>query len=333
MNMNLEDLGDSDGWSKKDLVTLLQAEGTLQEQLFDRARAVRKAEGLDNILLRGVIEISNFCRKKCGYCAMNATNPELDRYRMDAAEIMTIAGEIKEAGINVAFLQSGQDPLSDPVVEQVIPRIRRELNMHVLLCLGEKSKQEYQKFADLGADSYIIKFETSNPDIADQVIHTPVKKRLQAIRWVQDAGLKLGTGNIIGLPNQTLENLAEDIQLACSLKPDFVSSAPFIPSNNTQLQDMPTGSFDYTLNTMAILRILLKNVRIPAISALESIKPGGQVMGFNAGANIMTINFTPAARRQKYIIYKKGRFVVKLDHARKVIEQSGLEVFQEPGLS
>jgi len=333
MSKNLENYGDYDNWSKDDLIELLQAEGVLQEQLFRKAREVRQEAGLNNVLLRGVIEISNYCQKRCEYCAMNCTNNQLNRYRMEPDEIMSIVKEIKNQGIQVAFLQSGQDPLSDSIVEKLIPRIRNEFNMQVLLCLGEKSKEEYQKFADLGAESYIIKFETSDPVISEETLHTPKKKRLQCIHWVKESGMKLGTGNIVGLPGQTLKNIAEDILLACELDPDFVSCAPLIPSQNTPLENMPTGDLNLTLNTMALMRIFLKRARIPAISALESIKKGGQVMGLNAGANIITINFTPAEIRQKYVIYKSGRFVVKMDHAMNVISQAGLRVAQEPELN
>ncbi len=329
MNAKIEELEEMKSLSKEDIISLLKAEGAEQEQLFQTARDVRKAHGIDNVLLRGVIEISNFCQKKCDYCAMNCNNAEIVRYRMDADEIIAVAADIKKAGIKVAFLQSGQDPLSDSIVEEVIPRIKKELDMNVLLCLGEKKEEQYRKFKELGADSYIIKFETSDPVISEQTLHTPKQERDQCIQWVKSAGLKLGTGNIIGLPNQNLEHLAEDILYACSLEPDFVSSAPFIPSKNTPLENTPVGDCNLTLNTMAILRILLKDIRIPSISALEGIRKGGQVMGLNAGANIITINFTPEATRQKYVIYKKGRFVVKMEHALKTIEQAGLKILQE----
>lgn len=325
----VENYGKSDNWSKETIINLLQADGALQQNLFAKARKIRRKYNINDVLLRGVIEISNYCQKKCDYCAMGCSNPHLERYRMGPDEILNVARKIKEAGINVAFLQSGQDPLSDHIVEEVIPRIRHELGMRVLLCLGEKDRQVYKQYADLGAESYIIKFETSDPAISTATLHTPHEKRLQCIHWVKEAGMKLGTGNIIGLPNQTLESLAEDIQLACELQPSFVSSAPFIPSHNTPLSNHQTGDLNLTLNTMALLRILLKTVRIPAISALETIQQGGQVMGLNAGANIITVNFTPDAIRQKYVIYKKGRFVVKLDHTKKIIEQAGLRVIQE----
>jgi biotin synthase len=130
----------------------------------------------------------------------------------------------------------------------------------------------------------------------------------------------------VGLPHQTLDMLVDDIRLALEIRPDFVSSSPFIPNENTPLESLPYGNLNYTLNTMAIYRIALKTPLIPTVSALEKIQPGGQLMGFNAGANVITINFTPKNFQEKYLIYSQKRFVVRLDHALEILRQAGLKV-------
>jgi biotin synthase len=311
--------------TKAELVELLQVRGELQQELFRRARLVRKNNGLDNVLVRGVIEISNFCQKNCDYCAMRAVNQDLDRYRMSAEEILAIAAEIRKANISIAFLQSGQDRQCDSTIAEVIPEIKK-MGLHVLLCLGERPKEVYDRFAELGADSYILKFETSDPKAYQNIAHTSLSRRLECLTWLREAGYQIGTGNIVGLLGQTLETLAEDILLAQKIRPDFVSASPFIPNGNTPLEKLPYGDLDLTLNTLAIYRILLPTARIPTVSALEKIQKGGQLMGFNAGANIMTINFTPPRRRDLYTIYSDKRFVVSLDHAVNTIEQAGLKM-------
>lgn len=146
------------------------------------------------------------------------------------------------------------------------------------------------------------------------------------MKWIRDAGMKIGTGNIIGLLHQSIESLVSDIRLAFEFKPDFVSTAPFIPNQDTPLQDQPFGDINLTLNTMAILRIGLKDALIPAVSALEYICTGGQLMGLNAGANVMTINFTPKLFRENYNIYTKDRFIVTLDHTINIAKKAGLKV-------
>ncbi|AKG22934.1 biotin synthase BioB [Calothrix sp. 336/3] len=322
-----EELIDIRRLTKSELIRLIQAEGELQEQLFRQARQARHESGADQVLLRGVIEISNFCQKNCDYCAMRVVNKNLDRYRLQPEEILAIAAEIKKTNtISTIFLQAGQDPQCDAILAEVIPEIKRQYNLNVLLCLGERPRDVYFKFAELGADSYILKFETSDPQLYQEIAHTPLLRRLQCIRWLQEAGFKVGTGNIVGLPHQTLETLADDILLALDIQPDFVSSSPFIPNQNTPLENIGYGNLNWTLNTMAIYRIALPSALIPTVSALEKIQTGGQLMGLNAGANVLTINFTPQTAREKYVIYSEQRFVVSLEHARKAINRAGLQI-------
>jgi biotin synthase len=313
--------------SKQELIELLQAQGSLQQQLFRQARVIRNKSGGDRVLLRGVIEVSNFCQKNCDYCAMRASNQSLDRYRMSAEEILAIAQEIADTKIiSTLFLQGGQDRYCDAILEEVIPEIKKRYDLSILLCLGERPKDVYFRFAELGADSYILKFETSDANLYHAISHTPLERRLQCIAWLQEAGIKVGTGNIVGLPGQTLDTLAEDIQLAIAISPDFVSSSPFIPNQDTPLERLPDGDVNLTLNMLALYRIVLPSALIPTVSALEKIQKGGQLMGLNAGANVMTINFTPSQRRGKYRIYSKERFVVSYEHALRTIESAGLQV-------
>ncbi len=310
---------------KEDILRLLTCQGEEQQALFRAARAVRQAAGMDVVKLRGVIEISNYCQKSCDYCAIRPQNKEMVRYRMDVETILAITEEIVAEGITTVFLQAGQDPKSDAFVYEVIPRIRAR-GVNVLLNLGEKPRETYARYVAAGADSYILKFETSSPDLYQAIVGTPLAKRLECARWIKEVGMKLGTGNIIGLPGQTLDTLVEDILLAREMQPDFVSSSPFIPNENTPLEHLDVGDLQLTLNSIAICRLLFPYALIPAVSALEKISKGGQQMGLNAGANVLTINFTPKDFRDKYAIYSKERFVVSLDHARATVGTAGLRV-------
>lgn len=298
----------------------------MQQELFRQARAVRHQYFGDEIKLRGVIEMSNICQKNCDYCAMRRSNSALKRFRLDVETIIAVAKSIREAGISTIFLQAGQDPHCDQMLERVIPAITNDLGAELLLNVGERSKETYERFVLLGAKSFILKFETSDAAGYENIVHGPLDTRIQCMKWIRDAGMKIGTGNIIGLPHQSMESLTSDIQLAFKFKPDFVSVAPFIPNQGTPLEDQPFGDINLTLNTMAILRIGLKKALIPSVSALEYIRTGGQLMGLNAGANVLTINFTPRSYRVHYNIYARDRFVVTFNHAINTAKTGGLKV-------
>jgi biotin synthase len=303
---------------------LIQAQGETQEWLFRSARQARQGAGVDPVTLRGVIEFSSFCQKNCNYCAMRASNQELERYRMTAEDLLAIAAEIHRAGIPIIFFQGGQDRASDPMLMEVIPEIRRRYDLEILLCLGERPRSIYEKFAELGANSYILKFEIGNPQLHQAVINTPLEWRVRCIRDLQALGYRVGTGNIVGMPGQTLDNLVEDIELIQELDTDFFSSSPFIPNANTPLEGASMGDVMTTLNIMAIYRLLKPQALIPTVSALEKILPDGQLMGLNAGANVMTINFTPNQQRDQYHIYSDRRFIVSYNHAIETVQRAGL---------
>ncbi|MDR1532984.1 MAG: radical SAM protein [Clostridiales bacterium] len=318
-------------FTKADIVKLLLAEGEAQQELFARAREARERIFRRNLKVRGVIEISNACVKNCDYCAMRRENVSLDRYYLDPETILTAARQIVEAGISTVFLQSGQNPKCDKLLCQVIPEIAADCG-EVLLCAGEKEPAVYEAYKAAGATSYILKFEASNPALYETVTHSEAGRRLACARYIREAGMKLGTGNIIGLPGQTIDDIAEDILFAISLNPDFVSASPFIANKGTPFENMPAGGINLVLNTIAILRIAMPYALIPTVSALEYISPGalgptsGQAAGLLAGANVITVNFTPKASRDKYAIYASDRFVVGLAHARRTAERAGMDI-------
>ncbi len=307
------------------LTELLYAKGERQEELFAVARRVRKEAGADTVHLRGVVEISNHCQKKCDYCAMRVNNRDLERSRVSEETVMELATAITEMGIKTVFLQAGQEPGIDKMVDSVIPKIRK-MGAEVLLCLGEKTQEIYNRWAALGATSYILKFEIADDQFYREVIHAEPAKRKQALKWLQESGLKVGTGNIMGLPNQTIQHILADLRYAIQVKPDFVSSSPFIPNEDTPLEDDGCGDVDMTLNLMAIWRIALRTPLIPTVSALERIRARGQLEGLEAGANVITINFTPKSMRDKFQIYSDHRFIVSMTHATSIVEEAGLRL-------
>src|SRR5262249_21966057 len=143
-----EPMSERPQFSRADLSRLLTATGDVQQELFRRARAVRRDETGDEVVLRGVIEISSYCQKHCDYCSMRATNKKADRYRLTAEQILETVAEMRHFPISTTFFQAGQDPRIDALLEEVIPAIKYDLGMNVLLCLGERPRHVYQRFAE-----------------------------------------------------------------------------------------------------------------------------------------------------------------------------------------
>ncbi len=77
--------------------------------LWRRADAVRKEFAVDEVHLRGLIEVSNCCVRQCAYCGLRAGNARLDRYRMSADEVFACAAEAHRLELGTVVLQSAED--------------------------------------------------------------------------------------------------------------------------------------------------------------------------------------------------------------------------------
>ncbi|ELR99205.1 radical SAM protein [Gloeocapsa sp. PCC 73106] len=299
-----EEFTDIEYLTKREIVELLRAEGQLQKSLFNRAKAIRSEVGIDTVKLRGIIKIAGY-------------GEDLEKYYLNRQAILAIAKQIKAAHLDTVMLECGQNEDCNSTLEEIIPILKNDLKLRVVLALGERSKEDYKKYAELGVDSYLLKFQTSDPILAENVLQTPLKRRLRCLNFLQQLEFKVETGNFIGLPGQTLENIAEDILLTMEINPTLISCSPFITNESSPEQ------INLVLNTMAIYRLALKKSSIVAVNDLEKLKPEGQLMGLNAGANLLNINFTPAKFGQQYAIHSHQRFIISLEHALNTINRAG----------
>jgi biotin synthase len=297
----------------------------MQENLFAGARATRDKTFGRKVMLWGTIEASSHCRGDCECCGMRRSNRLLDRYRLSSREIIQAAEAAKDDGLKTIFMQSGEDVDMDKILMEAIPSIRKNLGLAVILCIGNREKSTYHEFKNSGVEGFMLKFETSNPVLFKKLRHEPLEERLERIAWLKELGFKVGTGNIIGIPGQDAENIAEDLELAARLHPNYISATPMIPNENTPLEGAQRGNLATTLNAIAIYRIMLKGAFIQSTSALEILKTGGQTSGLNAGANLITVNYTPEGFSSRYPVYSKNRLVVSLSRALETIDRAGLK--------
>lgn len=311
--------------SNDEIKKMLQFRGLDQERLHKTARGLREQHFGARIVVRAVIEITNACIVNCSYCPMRSDN-KIDRYYLSEAVILGICKEIKKIGIKVVFLQAGEVPGTTKATISLIPKIRDlfQGNVEILLCLGNKSYEEYLALKNCGANSYILKFETSNTDLYQSLKDENIQDRLECLKNLQSLDYKVGTGFIANLPGQGLDGLVEDIVFASNADTEMVSVSPFIPAVGTPLQSSPTADFNVTLNALAILRILNPKSLIPTVSALEQMQEDGQYLGIMAGANVITINFSPTNQMSNYPIYGKDRFIVKPSHVFNILKRANL---------
>ncbi|HQP91795.1 MAG TPA: [FeFe] hydrogenase H-cluster radical SAM maturase HydE [Candidatus Omnitrophota bacterium] len=273
--------------------------------LFSFADNVRRHYCGDGILLRGIVEFSSFCARACFYCGLNRNNRTLKRYRLNKEQALECAETIKKSGIKTIVLQSGEDDSLDAYwLSDCIREIKNKFELAVTLCVGEKSLDEYRLWKNAGADRYLLKIETTNEKLYSSLHPGMVfENRLKCLRILKDLGYQVGCGNLVGLKGQTLRDIAEDILFFKRENFDMIGIGPFIPHSKTELKDEPAGKPDLALKTLAVARIVLKDVHLPATTALGSLDEDFRLDGLKAGANVVMPNFTPMPYRKDYEIY------------------------------
>lgn len=320
----LKKIEDGEDIDLKDIIVLLSTEGKAEkEALYHAADRMRKEIVGDTVDIRGAIEFSNYCKKDCKYCGIRKSLKNLDRYRMTEDEIMEVVYRLNDLGLKTVILQSGEDLWwTEEKISSLIKRIKSETGMNITLSIGERPREEYELYRKLGANNFLLKIETTNKELF-KYIHPDddFKHRIECSKWLKELGYLNGSGNIIGLPGQRVEDIAKDILFFKDMGINMIGIGPFVPSKGTPFENYPQGDIDMTLKTVAVTRIVCKRVFIPATTALASLDPDGQTKALKAGANTIMLINTPHKYRYNYQIYS-DKNMVDLKSAFKAVEES-----------
>lgn len=293
--------------TRQELTALIASRGEEAQHLRDFAvRTARERFGR-SIFVRGLIEISSYCKNNCYYCGLRASNATAERYRLTDEQILECCQAGYKAGIRTFVLQGGEDNYwSDERLVPLVTAIRAEFSdAAITLSLGERSDESYRALRTAGADRYLLRHEAANRELYE-AIH-PAKmsydNRIACIKSLLAAGYQTGMGMMIGVPEQSVEDIAADLELIATLRPQMVGIGPFIPHPATPFAEHPAGDIELTLNTIAIVRLLLPDALIPATTALATLSAEGHRLAIEVGANVIMPNLSPADVRGKYAIY------------------------------
>ncbi len=289
--------------SESEIVEILKND-TINELLFDTADKVRKQYVGDEVHLRGLIEFSNICRCNCFYCGLRKDNTAVQRYRMTLEEILLLAQKAKDFGYKTVVLQSGEDAYFDTDKMCRIIQEIKELDLALTLSIGEKSYEEYKAYKDAGADRYLLRIETTDRELYKK-LHPSMsfENRVRCLNDLKTLGFEVGTGCLVGLPHQSDESLARDILFFKNIDADMIGLGPFIPSPQTPLQNENGGTLIKALKVMALTRLILPDINIPATTAMETLQENGRMLALKSGANVVMPNVTDEECKQKYTIY------------------------------
>lgn len=281
----------------------------LQAYAQEKAVSIRKKIYSNHVYIRGLLEISNYCRNDCYYCGIRASNSKSQRYRLEEEEIINLCNYGYDLGFRTIVLQSGEDPyFSTDIVARIIQRVKlQHEDLRITLSLGERSYEDYKIMFDAGADRYLLRHETFDVDHYNKIHpkNMPLDKRVKCLKNLKDIGYASGIGFMVGSPYQNTSTLAKDLKFYEEFQPEMCGIGPFISHKNTPFKDMDNGSKDLTLYLLSLLRIIKPNILLPATTALGTIDKNGTYEGILAGANVIMPNITPMLERKKYSLYDK----------------------------
>lgn len=289
--------------SKAEIIELLK---NAPDELFKASDEVRKQFVGDEVHLRALIEFSNICRCNCFYCGLRCANQNADRYRLSKDEILNLAQKAVSYGYRTIVMQSGEDAyFTAEILADIIKEIKN-LNPTpaITLSIGERSFDEYKLLKDAGADRFLLRIETTDRNLYKKLHpNMDFENRIRCLKDLGDLGYEVGTGCLVGLPEQTFESLADDILFFKEINADMIGIGPFIPHKDTPLKYSEGGSFELALKVMAITRLLMPDINIPATTAMETLNPNGRLIALQSGANVVMPNATEGDYRKKYEIY------------------------------
>lgn len=287
------------------LITSCKKEET--EILFQKARDMQKKYYKNEVYSRGLIEFTDYCKNNCLYCGIRSGNTKAERYRLSQEEILSCTEEGYRLGFRTFVLQGGEDCYySAEDIGNLVSEIKKRYSdCAVTLSIGEQEREVYQYWYGCGADRYLLRHETATKEHYEK-LHPPglsFEHRIQCLYWLKEIGYQTGAGFMVGSPYQTAGHLANDLLFLKELMPHMVGIGPFIAQKDSPFANCPNGTLEETLLLLALVRLTLPHVLLPATTALGTIHPKGRELGILAGANVVMPNLSPAEVREKYQLY------------------------------
>lgn len=307
MNNLVDKLFETGDLSDDELKILIESD-EFNEPLAEAADIRRRENYGDKVYIRGLIEFTNYCRNNCYYCGIRRDNKKAERYRLTKDEILLCCDEGYRLGFRTFVMQGGEDPYySDEMICDIVSKIKsRYPDCAVTLSIGEKPRESYQAFFDAGADRYLLRHETADPEHYGK-LHPEamsLENRKRCLFDLKEIGYQVGSGFMVGSPYQTTENLISDLRFLQKLQPDMIGIGPYITHADTPFAEFKSGDVMLTLRLVSILRLMFPYALIPSTTALGTIHPQGRELGLKAGANVVMPNLSPVSVRKLYSLYE-----------------------------
>lgn len=288
---------------------LLIANRTEETREYLRQKAEAECQRVygNNVFIRGLIELTNYCKNDCYYCGIRCSNKKANRYRLNKQQILECCEIGYELGFRTFVLQGGEDPyFTDERMVDIVSAMRQKYpHCAITLSLGERSRESYQALFEAGANRYLLRHETATKQHYEQLhpAQMSFEHRMECLRTLKEIGFQTGCGFMVGSPGQTIEHIVRDLRFIKEFRPHMVGMGPFLSHHDTPFCDMPNGTAELTVYLLSIVRLLLPEVLLPATTALGTVQQDGRKQGVLAGCNVVMPNLSPLSVRKSYMLY------------------------------
>ncbi len=277
------------------------------QNLAAAADLVRREVYGDEVYIRGLIELTNYCKNNCYYCGIRRDNREVVRYRLTKSQVLACCKAGYDLGFRTFVLQGGEDPhFSTAVLCDLVESIKSAYpDCAVTLSMGEHPKEDYKAMFAAGADRYLLRHETANGCHYGQLHpkELTAENRKRCLFDLKEIGFQVGAGFMVGSPYQTADHLIEDLRFLQQLDPDMIGIGPFLPHHATPFKDGSKGDLKLTLRMLALVRLMFPHALLPSTTALSTLHPQGRILGLQAGGNVVMPNLSPPEVREHYSLY------------------------------
>lgn len=260
-----------------------------------------------NVYIRGLIEFTDYCKNDCYYCGIRRSNKNICRYRLTKQQILECCEKGYKLGFRTFVLQGGEDYFyTDEMICEIVSEIKGTFrDCAVTLSLGEKSFESYKRYYDAGADRYLLREETCSYTHYSKLHpkEMSLKNRLDCLCNLKIMGYQVGCGMMVGSPYQSVEDIILDLRFFQDFQPHMIGIGPFIPHKDTVFRNEKQGELRLTLRILAVVRLMINDILLPATTALNTISPQGRVLGFLYGCNVVMPNLSPEKAKENYILY------------------------------
>lgn len=262
----------------------------------------------NKVYIRGLIEFTNYCKNNCYYCGIRAGNAHAHRYRLTKEQILECCTEGYALGFRTFVLQGGEDPyFTDERICEIVTAIRAQHpDCAITLSIGEKERSSYQAYFDAGANRYLLRHETAEPEHYAKLhpASMSLANRKRCLFDLKEIGYQVGSGFMVGSPYQTPANLLADLRFLQQLQPDMIGIGPYITHEETPFAGQKSGTVEQTLRLLSMLRLMFPYALLPSTTALGTIHPLGRELGLQAGGNVVMPNLSPVEVRKLYELYE-----------------------------